>query len=199
MIESGGAKIMVDPGRFTSGQFGVGGLDAILITNNGPDHFDEETIKDVLNKNEGVRVITNNEVARELSNIFVDAEILSDGARVKIKNLEIEAEDHAHETLYEGVFTPHNTGYHIGEALYIPGGSLEQTRRPVRTLALPIGAPWQNVSSTLAYIKTVRPMKVFPIHDGLVNTHVWHDIATNVLSKMGVTYIPLKEGEDLDI
>lgn len=61
-----------------------------------------------------------------------------------------------------------NLGYFIDETLYHPGDSLSLPNEKVEVLALPVAAPWQKISETLEFAKTVNPKKCFPIHDGML-------------------------------
>src|SRR4051812_10691887 len=57
LVGGGDARVLIDPGNFSSGFESLTGLDAVLITHQHPDHADPERLPAVLDANSGARLL----------------------------------------------------------------------------------------------------------------------------------------------
>ncbi|GIU56840.1 hypothetical protein NicSoilC12_25890 [Arthrobacter sp. NicSoilC12] len=86
--------------------------------------------------------------------------------------------------------------YHPGDSFAIPDGV------DVKTLLVPIHAPWNKVGEVVDFVIGVRAPQAFPIHDallnelgrGLVEGHV-----TRIGAKYGTEYRHLSSGDTAEV
>ena len=102
LIEIGGVRILTDPGVFSEGQNEVEGLRAVLITHEHADHLHVESLKQVIEGNPGVRIISNAAVGAILATAGMQHEVISDKETIEVDGVTIEAFDCKHEEIFEG-------------------------------------------------------------------------------------------------
>jgi L-ascorbate metabolism protein UlaG (beta-lactamase superfamily) len=172
LIEKGGDRILVDPGKFSFLEGGVDpedfeGLAAILITHDHLDHVDDDALKKIVRKNPSAKVLANSELCAAFAKRGVDAEVFEEGTR-QIGGIGVRAIVAAHARML-GATPPRNVGYVVDQALLIPGDSYAaelEAFRGIRALALPVSAPWTSELETGAFAERIGPREVLPIHDG---------------------------------
>jgi len=92
-----------------------------------------------------------------------------------------------------------NFGVIVDDRLVYPGDSFSAC--PLQNpeiLALPVSAPWMKIGEAIDYLRTVKPVKVFPTHNALLS-----EIGQNMIDawlgkicrEIGTEYIPLKPGQ----
>lgn len=57
----------------------------------------------------------------------------------------------------------------INEEIYYPGDSFAEPGAPVKTLALPIAAPWMKTSEGMDFLTKLKPECAFPTHDAILS------------------------------
>ena len=176
-------------------------IDIIVITHEHADHFHAESVREIVKNNPDVQIIANSAVGEKLKELHLAYTVLEGEARTEINGILIEAFDCKHEEIFEEIGQVRNTGYFIDGELFYPGDSYGNPKKFVRILALPVSGPWCKISDALRYALLVKPVKVFPVHDGMLRaerTGVTHGIIQNVLSKNGVHFVSMNEGDEAD-
>jgi metal-dependent hydrolase (beta-lactamase superfamily II) len=79
LIEDLGQKILIDPGIYSDQQNQLIDLNFVLITHEHPDHFDIDSIKQIISNNPTVKIITNTAVKKILDAENIISLILEDG------------------------------------------------------------------------------------------------------------------------
>ena len=95
-----------------------------------------------------------------------------------------------------------NTGYFIANKLFYPGDAFYKPSKPVEVLAVPVAGPWMKVSEGIDYAKEVKPKKCFPVHDGILIPALQETVqrvTKGGLEGTGIEFIPLKEGEEIEL
>lgn len=194
VIEEAGAKILTDPGDYTTTQTEVRGLTAVLITHEHADHLHVPSLKTVLANNQGVRVITNRAVGEILNREGIVFELVEHGELVTIGNVKVEGFGSDHHLIYRTLPIVQNTGFLIADKFFYPGDALTEPRRPVDVLALPVNAPWLAAAESFDYALKLKPRLAFPVHDGnMVRTATLYRLAGRVLgdfSSGGMLLVP---------
>ena len=198
LIEENNARILTDPGLFSSGHENLINIDAILITHEHPDHCDPESLFTILSKNPSAIVYTNSGVAEILKKAGIPYRLLEHNQSTIVKDVNIEGFGENHAIIYPSIPVAKNTGYLIGNRIFTPGDSYTIPGKQIEILALPVWAPWLKISEAIDYAKQVKPKVAFPIHDSVLNTAgstVSHKWPGQVLPEAGIEWIIIENGE----
>ena len=173
LVESGGMRLLLDPGSFTPGFEDLEHLDAVLVTHQHVDHVDPERLPVVVDRNPGVRLLAESSVAAELTSIGLSAEALAPGDRHKIGGAHIEVVGGAHALIHPDIPQVGNVGLLLrsdGDPTFFhPGDSYDAAPDDVDILGLPINAPWTSIRETVAFARAVNAPTAVPIHDAVVS------------------------------
>jgi L-ascorbate metabolism protein UlaG (beta-lactamase superfamily) len=174
LVESDGARVLIDPGAFSSGFEQLTDLDAVVITHQHPDHVDVERLPQLLEANDAAQLLAEPETAAELSRAGIGARALHAGERHSIAGLPLHATGGRHAVIHPDLPRVGNVALLLGTSradggdglLLHPGDSYDVVPADVDLLALPLWAPWAKASETVDYLRAVHPAVAVPIHDG---------------------------------
>jgi L-ascorbate metabolism protein UlaG (beta-lactamase superfamily) len=173
LLETAGARVLLDPGAFTHGFEELTDLDAVLITHAHVDHYDAERLPALLDANDGVRLIAEPEVSAELKRVGLDADPLHPGESTGVADLTVTAAGGVHALIHEDIPRIGNVGLLFsadGEPTFFhPGDSYESVPGGVDVLGLPLSAPWTALRDTVEFLRAVAPKVAVPIHDATVS------------------------------
>ncbi len=171
LVEVAGARLLVDPGSFSSGFEELTGLDAVLITHAHPDHVDAERLPQLLEANDGAALITEPALAAQLSEM--GARAMHPGETFEAGGATVEALGGEHALIHPDVPRIGNVGLLVraqGEpTLLHPGDSYAAVPDGVDVLALPLNAPWAASAQTADFLRAVAPPVAFAVHDALLS------------------------------
>ena len=170
LVEAAGARVLIDPGIFTSdAAFDLTDLDAIVVTHQHPDHLDRDRIGRLLTANPQARLLADPETAESMDGWDATA----DGRTVEVGGLRLTGVGARHAQILPEIPRVANVGVLVtadGEpTLFHPGDTYEYRPEGVDILALPLSAPWGKVSETVEFAQAVAPRTAFPIHDCTVS------------------------------
>ncbi|WP_031509864.1 MBL fold metallo-hydrolase [Streptomyces megasporus] len=170
-----GRTLVIDPGGFSEEDAAVG-ADAILVTHEHPDHFDEARLRAALEANPAAEVWTLRSVAEQLSAAFPGrVHTVGNGDTFTAAGFEVEVHGELHAVIHPDIPRITNVGYAVthagapGGAVFHPGDALTVPDRPVDTLLLPVHAPWSKLSEVVDYVREVGPRVAYDVHDGLLS------------------------------
>jgi L-ascorbate metabolism protein UlaG (beta-lactamase superfamily) len=202
-IEQGGRTLVIDPGAFTE-EDAVAGADAILITHEHFDHFQEDHLRAALDGNAAAAVWTLASVAGQVSAAFPGrVHTVGEGDTFTAAGFDIEVHGQLHAVIHPDIPRITNVGYVINGSLFHPGDALTVPNRPVDTLLLPVHAPWNKLSEVIDYVRAVKPQRAIDIHNALLS-----DIAPVVYDRMlgpegpgvgGAEHLRLASGEHVQL
>ncbi|ALE92611.1 MBL fold metallo-hydrolase [Arthrobacter alpinus] len=173
-LEKEGRVLVVDPGIFSETAAALAGVQAILITHEHADHFDQDVVLGALAANPGLPVHAPAVVADALRagapatagqvhNTAAGDTFTTAGFRVACFGGQ-------HALIHPTIPVVANVGYLVDGALYHPGDSLiVPAGLQVQTLLVPVHAPWSKVAEVVDFVVSVRAPRAFQIHDGLLN------------------------------
>ncbi|WP_226354826.1 MBL fold metallo-hydrolase [Pseudonocardia sp. ICBG601] len=174
LVDTGAARLLFDPGAFSSGFTGLEGLDAILVTHQHFDHVDADALRTLLRANPDAALVTDGQTAGQLDG--VDARTAAPGDVLALGGAEVTvvgSGDHAQ--IHPDVPLVANNGYLVDGALLHPGDAyVPPGVDELATLLLPTGAPWLKISEAVDYLRSVAPRTVVPIHEGTLADPALH-------------------------
>ncbi|MFP5069063.1 MBL fold metallo-hydrolase [Pseudonocardia nantongensis] len=165
LVDTGAARLLFDPGAFSSGFESLDGLDAILVTHQHFDHVDAERVAHLLRANPDAALVTDGQTAQQLTGI--DARTAAPGDRLDLGGAAVDVVGSGeHAEIHPDIPLVANNGYLVDGVLLHPGDAyVPPGRDELATLLLPTGAPWLKVSEAVDYLRAVAPRKVVPIHE----------------------------------
>jgi L-ascorbate metabolism protein UlaG (beta-lactamase superfamily) len=174
LVETGGARLLVDPGGFTPGWEELSGLDAVFVTHEHPDHIDRDRLPTLLERNRRARLITEPGVAGQLAgSVQRDVEALEAGGTTTVEGVTVAGVGGRHAVIHEDIPRIGNVGYLFttdGEpTLFHPGDMIDTAPEGVDVLAVPLSAPWCAGKETAAFLRAVAARSALPIHDALLS------------------------------
>jgi L-ascorbate metabolism protein UlaG (beta-lactamase superfamily) len=203
LIEEKELRILVDPGgTYFTLPDDLDRVDVILITHEHVDHYDLGVLEKVLGKSPSAKVFTNKGVGALLSKAGKSYSLLEGGSSVIEKNVTIEAFGNKHATILQALPTVDNTGYLIGNRVFLPGDALTVPPKPVEILGVPVAGPWLKLSEAVEYIRTVGPKLSFPIHEA----NLKEPMSTNVtkwpqrsVEAFGTSFLIIEPGKTAEV
>ncbi|MEU2336131.1 MBL fold metallo-hydrolase [Streptomyces sp. NPDC006654] len=168
-LEKDGRTLVLDPGGFSEPDAAVG-ADAILVTHEHPDHFDEGRLRAALEADPGTEVWTLKSVADQLAAAFPGrVHTVGHGDAFTAAGFDVQVHGELHAVIHPDIPRITNVGYLIDDGrLFHPGDALTVPDRPVETLMLPVMAPWSKISEVIDYVREVKPQRAYDIHDALL-------------------------------
>lgn len=112
--------------------------------------------------------------------------------------MHVQACDAKHEEIFEEIGQVQNTGFMIDRKFFYPGDAYANPGVPVPILALPVAGPWCKIVDAVRYALSIKPQKVFPVHDGMLEPSRIggaHAVPEQVLTKHGIEFVRMRAGD----
>ena len=200
-LEKDGRTLVLDPGGFSEQDAAIG-ADAILVTHEHPDHFDEGRLRAALEANPAAEIWTLASVAEQISAAFPGrVHTVGHGDTFTAAGFDIQVHGELHAVIHPDLPRFSNSGFVLdvaGTRIHHPGDSFTPAGGPVDVLLLPIHAPWSKMSEVVDFAREVGAPRSVAIHDGLLN-----DTGLSVVGRNLDTLLPegsyqrLEPGSDL--
>ena len=205
-LEKDGRVLVLDPGTFSETDQALAGAEAILVTHEHPDHIDLAAVVEVLNGPGAPAVHAPAGVAEKLRAEAPGAagaiHTVDPGSTFEAAGFAIRSFGGQHALIHPQIPVVANIGYLVDGNVYHPGDSfIIPDGISVKTLLVPLHAPWSKMSEVVDFVIGVRAPQVYQIHDGLLNAAGLKIVETQVQrlgAKYGVTYTHLEPGESVE-
>ncbi len=201
LIETGGVRILTDPGNYNETPM-VTGVDAVLITHEHQDHCHVDSLSIVLAKNPEAKIITHAGVGKILDEAGIVWEAIADGEEKTVKGVSVQSSGTKHACIHHDLPPVQNTGFLIDKKLFYPGDSFHDPQKEISILALPVSGPWMRLEEAVEYAKAIKPKVVFPVHDGMLRQGIelgpTRRVPTALLEPLGIRYVDMTEGSTHD-
>ncbi|ANW17419.1 MBL fold metallo-hydrolase [Streptomyces clavuligerus] len=196
-LEKDGATLVIDPGAFGEPD-AAAGADAVLITHEHPDHFDEGRVRAALAA--GAEVWTLGSVAGAISAAFPGrVRTVGHGDTFTAAGFEVQVHGELHAVIHPDLPRITNVGFLVDGSVFHPGDALTVPGAPVDVLMLPVHAPWNKISEVIDYVREVRPRRAVDIHDALLTELARPIYDTHIGNLGGAEHTRLAPGERLDL
>ncbi|GAA2770568.1 MBL fold metallo-hydrolase [Streptomyces rameus] len=186
-LDKEGRTLVIDPGGFSEEDAAVG-ADAILITHEHPDHFDEGRLRAALEANPAAEIWTLRSVVDRITAAFPGrVHTVGHGDTFTAAGFDVQVHGELHAVIHPDIPRITNVGYLVDDGqIFHPGDALTVPDHPVRTLMLPVMAPWNKISEVIDYVREVGPQRAYDIHDALL-TDLARPIYDNQIGALGGT------------
>ncbi|MGI5366404.1 MBL fold metallo-hydrolase [Streptomyces iakyrus] len=199
-LEKADRTLVLDPGAFTEEDAALG-ADAILVTHEHPDHFDESRLRAAMESNKAAEIWTLRSVAEKISAAFPGrVRTVGHGDTFTAAGFDVQVHGELHAVIHPDIPRVTNVGYLVdGGAVFHPGDALTVPDRPVATLMLPVMAPWSKISEVIDYVREVKPQRAYDIHDALL-TDLARPIYDRQIGQLGgAQHLRLTPGESAEV
>jgi L-ascorbate metabolism protein UlaG (beta-lactamase superfamily) len=169
LVEEGRARVLLDPGSYSDGFEQLEGLTAVCYTHQHVDHLDRDRVRQLLDRNPGVRVVSDEGSAKPLGEAGADVEVVHDGDELELGGLGVAVVGRDHAVIHPDVPVVPNVGYLVGGRLFHPGDAFTDPGRPVEVVAVPAGAPWLKLAEAVDYLRRVGPRVAVPVHEKVLS------------------------------
>ncbi len=171
LVEDGAARVLLDPGVFSSGFEDLRGLTGVLITHQHADHLDLARLASLMAANPDAVLHTDSgsDVGGLPRVVVGHGDVLDLGVRVSVHGTN-------HAVIHPEIPGVPNVGYLVG-SFFTPGDALTVPDADVHVLGLPTDAPWLKLSEAVGLLRDVAPQRAFPVHDGVLTpaaAGIWH-------------------------
>ncbi|OLT38673.1 MBL fold metallo-hydrolase [Saccharomonospora sp. CUA-673] len=182
LLETERARILVDPGAFSTGFETLTDVDAVLITHQHFDHIDTEKLPALLAANPRARLITDPGSHDTVAKLDLASHTAHPGEVLDIAGTPVHVVGGQHATIHRDVPVIPNVGYLVDHgAFYHPGDAFFVPEQEVDVLGLPTGAPWLKAGEAVDYLRAVAPRLAVPIHEAvLANPAMHYGLFTNL-------------------
>jgi L-ascorbate metabolism protein UlaG (beta-lactamase superfamily) len=187
-LEKGDTRLVIDPGSFTpDAAEAVSQADAILITHEHFDHFDEELVAAALGAQPRLEVYGTASVAAALGSHGDRVHSVAAGDTFSVGSLAVSVHGDRHALIHPDIPCPDNVGYLLdGGAVYHPGDAYFAPGVDVHTLLLPTSGPWTKLGEAADYVRAVKPERIIQIHE-LMLSELGQQSTARFLGEEGLT------------
>lgn len=200
VLEKNGRKLVFDPVEYAGGLLRLENVEAIIITHIHADHLQNDNLERILKDNPDADIIA----PKDAGGVLPNAVLVKSGDKTNIGGFDLEFFGQDHASVIDGKVPCNNIGAVVDGKLVNPGDSfdLPLMNDEIEVLFLPEVAPWAKISETIDFMKSVKPQKVIPVHDGLLSAmgkSIYNRLLENACTEIGAKLMELDAGDDIEI
>ncbi len=168
-LEKDGAVLVIDPGVWTDAAAALAGAAVVMVTHEHTDHLDADAVRAALQAGPELTLWANPSVTAQFAEFGDRVHEVRHGDVLSAAGFDVHVYGHDHALIHKDIPSVANTGFLIEGGLFHPGDSFTVPDEPVRTLLVPISAPWMKAAEMIDYFREVAPARGYAIHDAILN------------------------------
>lgn len=168
VVETGDARLLIDPGNIAGDFARVRGLTGILLTHQHADHYDADRFDALVETNPEAVIVADEGTARQLADKGLTVTTVRNGDTVSVSGVSIGVHGQQHEVIHPDIPVVPNVGYAIA-GLFHPGDAFTLPPAGTTVLAAPLVAPWSKIAETVDYLRRAAVATVVPVHDAIAS------------------------------
>lgn len=203
LIKSQNNRILIDPGKYSKiaedlSVSDIKKVDLLIISHEHPDHFEEEMVREIIERDKPMIVSTKNvkETLSDYKDLFFEDSILS------ITDGEIEFLPQFHRIVEDESEVCEVKGSLItieGTSIYHPGDTIK-LKRTADIILVPIcGTVVLNIEQAKEQLLELKPRLAIPVHYDTPNYPVDVNDFVSTMAGTGIKVRVLENGESLEI
>ena len=201
-LEKDGAVLVIDPGGWSDAPAALDGAAAVLVTHEHPDHLDADAIRAALSTDPDLTLWANQSICAQFGAFGDRVHEVRHGDALEVAGYDVHVYGVDHALIHADIPLVVNTGFLVDSEVFHPGDSYTVPEEPVRTLLVPISAPWLKAGEMIDYFRQVAPDRGYAIHDAILNDNglgLFTRMLSVAASPSGAPVTRLEPGTSLDL
>jgi L-ascorbate metabolism protein UlaG (beta-lactamase superfamily) len=168
-LRKDGATLVIDPGVW-SGQDSLSGANAVLVTHEHADHLDAPAIRAAMAADGDLQLWSNSAVTGQFAEFGDRVHTVARGDSFTTVGFDVQVHGQHHARIVPEIPVIANTGYAVDGDVFHPGDSFTLPDGSVRTLLVPVSAPWLKFAEVADYIRAAGAHRGYAIHDAVMSS-----------------------------
>lgn len=201
-LEKDSGKLVLDPGVFSEFDAAIADADAVLVTHEHADHLDADALRAALTSRGALTLHAPAAVAAQFDEFGDRVTAVEGGAAFDVAGFSIRTFGAQHAVIHPRIPVIANVGYLVDDDVFHPGDSFTVPEAAVKTLLLPISAPWAKASESIDHAVAVRAPRTLPIHEAVYSDFaraMVNGLVEQTLGGFGCAYDVVTPGQSFDL
>ena len=186
-LEKDGQVLVIDPGAFSEPGKALEGANGVLVTHEHPDHIDFDLVRGAAQLDSNLHIWAPPSVVDQLGDLGDRVSATTPETQFEAVGYKVQTFGGQHALIHPSIPMISNVGYLIDDRLFHPGDSFVVPNVEVKTLLVPIHAPWSKIAEVIDFVIAVRAENAHQIHDGLLND-IGRGMVEGHLTRIGARY-----------
>lgn len=200
VVEHDGARLVIDPGKFSTFPDVPTDVAGIMITHEHADHWSPDFVRAIAEANPEAKCFATTNVATHDPDIEFTVTLPGEHAQAGPFDLRFYGGRHAE--IHASIPLIANVGVLVNHSFFYGGDALEPPGVPVDMLAVPLSGPWLKMGEMMDYVLAVQPNHTFGVHD-LLNSPFGNNMASTRLTwateQIGGTHVEAGVGDTVHV